>query len=68
MHGITKEIALPFKITKRDGNTLGYEIHTKINRLDFQVGHGFVHSVIDHFLADEVEVDIYFWTKRKKIE
>jgi len=66
MHGVRKQMDLPLIATGEDGNTLGFEIETKINRIDFGVGKDFKHSAIDNFLSDHINVRIYFWTKRDK--
>ena len=66
MHGITKEIILPFQITKMEGNTIGIKSRTAINRLDYDVGSGFKHTSMPNFLSKEVEVEIDFWTRKRK--
>ncbi len=66
MHGVAREITLPFAVTKQDGNTIGFACETKVNRIEYGVGKDFVHSSIEQFLADEVDVQIYFWTRKKK--
>ena len=66
MHGVTKEILLPFELLKADGNTLGFKVRTKINRIDFGVGKDFEHTSIPNFLGDELDVNIDFWTKKAK--
>jgi len=66
MHGITKQIELPFEIIKREGSTIGFKIRTVIDRIDFEVGKDFKHSTIPDFLARKIDVEIDFWTKRKK--
>lgn len=68
MHGITKTINLPFMVTKRDGNTIGFKMRTVINRLDYDIGSSFKHSSIPDFLANEIDIEIDFWTKKKKLE
>lgn len=66
MHGIEKEIKIPFTETHNEGNTIGISIQTTINRIDYQVGHTFEHSSIPNFLSDDISVRIDFWTKRDK--
>lgn len=66
MHGVTKEVVLPFQIVKLDGNTIGFKCETTINRLEYGVGSGFKHTSMPDFLAENINVEIYFWTKKKK--
>ena len=66
MHGIEKSIDLPFSIVKMDGTTVGIKIRTKINRLDYGVGSGFSHTSMPDFLSDEIDVQINFWTRKRK--
>ncbi len=66
MHGITKDIILPFQIVKMDGNTIGFKCLRTIKRLDYEVGTEFKHTAMPDFLSNEIEVEIYFWTKKKK--
>ena len=66
MHGVTQAIVLPFEIVKVDGNTIGFKARTTINRLDYGVGKDFVHTSMPDFLSEDIEVEIDFWTKRRK--
>ncbi|NNF36512.1 MAG: YceI family protein [Saprospiraceae bacterium] len=66
MHGITKNLILPFQIVKADGNVIGFKARTTINRLDYGVGSEFQHTSMPEFLADVVEVQIDFWTRKRK--
>ena len=66
MHGVTKEFSLPFQIVKVENNTIGIQCETSLNRSDFGVGTDFKHSSMPDFLSDEIEVEIYFWTKKRK--
>lgn len=66
MHGISKKISLPFEVLGQDGNTIGIQIRTLLNRIDYGVGDSFKHTSMPNFLAKEVEVEINFWTKRDK--
>ena len=66
MHGISKGIILPFQIVKMEGNTVGIRSRTTINRLDFDIGGGFKHTSMPDFLSKEVEVEIDFWTRKRK--
>ena len=66
MHGIESAIDLPFSIVKMDGSTVGIKIRTKINRLDYGVGSGFSHTSMPDFLSDSIDVQINFWTRKRK--
>ncbi len=66
MHGVTKDITLPFEIVKADGNTIGMQSTTIVNRLDYGVGAEFKHTSMPDFLSEDVEFVCYFWTKRRK--
>lgn len=66
MHGVTENIVLPFQIIKLNGNTIGFKSRTSINRIDFGVGAGFKHTSMPDFLAKNVQVEIDFWTRKKK--
>lgn len=68
MHGVTRNLEIPFQVLGVDGNTIGIQVRMKLNRRDFGVGSGFTHSSIENFLADEIDVEINFWTKRDKRE
>lgn len=66
MHGVSKEVTLPFEIMGYDGKSVGVQIRTKLNRLDYGVGSNFKHTTTPNFLAKEIDVEINFWTKRDK--
>jgi len=67
MHGISKQIELPMKITGKDGeNTIGFSSRLTINRIEYGVGAGFKHSSMENFLSEDIHVEIDFWTKKKK--
>jgi polyisoprenoid-binding protein YceI len=68
MHGVSKKVVLPFTIVKRDGNTIGFKCLTTINRLDYGVASDFKHTTMPGFLSEEIEVQIVFWTKKRKEE
>ena len=68
MHGVTQEVVLPFKIVKADGNTLGIQIRTQLNRLDYGVAKDFKHTSMPDFLGEIIDVEIDFWTRKKKKE
>lgn len=66
MHGISKNIELPFQIIKKDGNTIGFKSRASINRMDYGVGTDFVHTSMPDFLSENIQVEIDFWTKKRK--
>jgi len=67
MHGITKELEIPFVITGVDGeNTIGISARVSINRTEYGVGNDFKHTSIDNFISETIDVEIDFWTKRRK--
>ena len=68
MHGVTKTIALPFRITgqKRDGEgktiIVGFAGQTHLNRQDFGVA--WRHPVDPTFVGDDVQIRIRLITKK----
>ena len=66
MHGVSKNIELPFQIIKMDGHTIGFKSRTAISRLEYGVGAGFAHTSMPDFLAETIQVEIDFWTKKRK--
>ena len=67
MHGVTKEIELPFVITGVDGeNTIGISSRLSIDRTDYGVGNDFKHTAIENFISNKIDVEIDFWTKKRK--
>jgi polyisoprenoid-binding protein YceI len=67
MHGITKELEIPFVITGVNGeNTIGISARVSIDRTEYGVGNDFKHTSIDNFISETIDVEIDFWTKRRK--
>jgi polyisoprenoid-binding protein YceI len=67
LHGVTKTIQLPFTITeRRDETTIGFRCRTFLRRSDYGVGTTFKHTTDDHFIADDIGIEIDFWTKKAK--
>ena len=67
MHGVTKDINFSIMPTGKSGeNTFGFSSRLVINRVDYGVGADFKHSSIENFLADEINIEIDFWTKKRK--
>lgn len=66
LHGTTRYFVFPFQIVKIENNTVGVRSRTTINRKDFGVGSDFEHSAMPDFLSDIIEVEIDFWTRKRK--
>jgi polyisoprenoid-binding protein YceI len=68
MHGVTKQIELPFTATgtvKNNGaTTLGYHAHMTLNRRDY--GINWEHKTTPNFVGDNIEVDLDVITKATK--
>src|SRR5437016_1055912 len=67
MHGVSKEIGLPFQITgvNKDAASkkmnLGYSAHIVLNRRDF--GINWTHPKVPNFVGDNVEIEINLITR-----
>jgi len=67
MHGVSKEIALPFQITGVNKDpaskkmNLGYSARTVLNRRDY--GINWTHPKVPNFVGDNVEIEIDLITK-----
>ncbi len=67
MHGVTKEIALPFTITGVDRNpdktkmNVGYSASLVLNRRDF--GINWSHKTVPNFVGDNITVEIELITR-----
>ena len=67
MHGVSKEIALPFQITGVSKEptskkmNLGYSARTVLNRRDY--GINWTHPQVPNFIGDNVEIEINLITK-----
>jgi len=67
MHGVSKEIVLPFQITGVNKDpvskkmNLGYSTRTVLNRRDF--GINWTHPKVPNFIGDNVEIEINLITK-----
>ncbi len=67
MHGVTKFLELPLKLTGIDGkNTLGLSSRLAIKRSDYGVGVNFKHTDMENFLGDVISIEIDFWTRKRK--
>ena len=67
MHGVTKEIALPFTVTGVDENAdktkknVGYSASLVLNRRDY--GINYTHKTVPNFIGDDITVEIDLITK-----
>lgn len=65
MHGVTKQIDLPFTITgkvKKDGaTTAGFRAHTTLNRRDYGVN--YTNKNTPNFVGDTIDIDIDIITR-----
>lgn len=69
MHGITKTISLPFRVTGQSGeDVIGFSARYNIKRTDFGVGTEFRHTTDDNFIGNDIGVEIDFWTKKPKVK
>jgi polyisoprenoid-binding protein YceI len=72
IRGVAREIELPFRVTAVDWEDeaplLGLAAELSLNRTDFGVGTDWRHTLIPNFLGEEVQVEIFLWTKRGKRE
>lgn len=66
MHGVTKNIMLPFQIIKMKGNTIGFRSRNILNRIDYGVGSEFKHTSMPDFLAKKIQIELDFWTRKRK--
>ena len=72
IRGVAREIELPFRVTavdwEEEAPLLGLAAEFSLNRTDFGVGTDWRHTLIPNFLGEEVQVEIFLWTKRGKRE
>jgi len=67
MHGVAKEIALPFVVTGVNENvdktkkTVGYSASIVLNRRDY--GINYTHKTVPNFIGDEITVEIDLITR-----
>ncbi|GAB5400024.1 MAG: YceI family protein [Aureisphaera sp.] len=67
MRGITKPLTIPLHKTGQDGkNTYGFSSRLAIDRTGYGVGASFQHDSMDNFLGELIQVEIDFWTKKRK--
>lgn len=70
--GVAREIDLPFRMTAVDWENgaplLGLKAELSLNRTDFGVGNDWRHTLIPNFLGEEIQVEIFLWTKRGERE
>jgi len=67
LHGITRKIEIPFTVTDvRPNYIMGFSGIFHIKRSDYNVGTTWKHTTDDHFIADDIEVHIDFWTRKPR--
>jgi polyisoprenoid-binding protein YceI len=67
MHGVTKTVAIPFRITGTSGETvIGFSARYSLQRSDFGVATEWKHTTDDNFIGDEIGIEIDFWTKKPR--
>lgn len=67
MHGVTKKMEIPFVVTGVSGaNTIGFSGTYNIKRSDYGVGTNWKHTADDKFLGDDVDITLFFWTRKVK--
>lgn len=71
LRGVTQELAMPFAITGRtvhqDGSSnLGVASSITLNRQEY--GITWQHNLVDNFVGDEVEIELFLKTRRSKAD
>jgi len=67
MHGVTRPIELPFKITGKKGDdVIGFSARYSILRSAYDLGMEFKHATDENFIDNEIGIEIDFWTKMLK--
>lgn len=68
MHGVSRQVSIPFRVNKLSKSQVAVSIEWKLNRKDYGVGVGFKHTSIKNFISDEIGVEIDFWTRKAKVQ
>lgn len=63
MHGISKQVTIPFELTSSTGYP-SVRIRWSLNREDY--GIYFEHTSEKNFLSKEIDIEIDFWTRKSK--
>jgi len=66
MKGVEKEVTFPVELNPRTENSIGIKIRWQLNRMQYGIGSEFKHTTMPDFLGEEVDIEIDFWTKKKK--
>jgi polyisoprenoid-binding protein YceI len=72
MHGVAKEIALPFSVTGSNKDAtgkkmnVGYSARVTLNRRDF--GINWTHQTVPNFVGDNIDVEIDLITKAIEVK
>ena len=64
--GVEKSVVMPAQLITRSENTIGIKIRWKLNRIEYGIGTEFKHTTMPDFLGEEVDIEIDFWTRKKK--
>jgi polyisoprenoid-binding protein YceI len=69
LHGITRPIELPFKITGKKGeDVIGFSSRYSILRSAYNLGMEFKHATDANFIDNEIGIEIDFWTKILRVQ
>jgi polyisoprenoid-binding protein YceI len=69
LHGVTKDLSIPFKVTGVSKNyVIGFSGQFTLKRSDYTVGTTWKHTTDDHFIADDIDVHVDFWTRKPKLK
>jgi polyisoprenoid-binding protein YceI len=68
MHGITRPMELPFRITGKKGeDVIGFSARYSILRSAYNLGMEFKHATDENFIDNEIGIEIDFWTKMLRV-
>lgn len=68
LHGVVKEIVIPFRVTGVSKNyVIGFSGAFNLKRSDYGIGTSWKHTTDDKFIADDIEVHIDFWTRKPRV-
>lgn len=67
VHGVTREMEIPFNVTGvRKNYVIGFSGAFKLKRSDYGIGTNWKHTTDDKFIGDEIEIHVDFWTRKPK--
>ena len=64
MHGVTRRVTIPFRLTGDNPSRPSVQIRWSLNREDYNIF--FEHTSEKHFLSKKILIEIDFWTKKGK--